>query len=487
MARGICWSCGRALAGAVLLATTAVAAAPALAQDGSRPDFTRDIGNGIASQYLRQELDQKKAKAKHDSGAMELQSVKKETPKKEAKAKAGAQQQQAARVPTGVPPTNERRYVSNEVVAEVATSMTAQQTNALAQRFRLAILQSFTYQVDGATLMRLRILDRRSVPVVVRALETDASVLFAQPNYLFELADETQPQPVRSEGDPSQWVLDKMHLPQAHELARGGRVLVAVIDSGIDVTHPDLAGDIADSFDAIKIGTPIHFHGTAVAGAIAAHGQLMGAAPSAQILAVRAFSGAEHAEQGTSVAVMQGIDWAVEHHARVINMSFAGPLDPGIGRAVAYAHDKGVVLVAAAGNKGAKSPPLYPAADRNVIAVTSTNKNDQLPTFANRGPYVAVAAPGVDLTMLAPNASLQRQQGTSFSAAYVSGTAALMLERKPDLTPDALRQALMATAHHLGAQPIDDQSGGGVVDANQAVRAVAPAEQAAARPAAEQP
>jgi subtilisin family serine protease len=268
-----------------------------------------------------------------------------------------------------------------------------------------------------------------------------------------------------------------MHLPQAHELARGNKVLVAVIDSGVDITHPDLAGDIAGTFDALGTGLKAHAHGTAIAGAIAAHGRLMGAAPAAQILAVRAFSGDDSPDSGTTFAIMSGLNWAVTHGARVVNMSFAGPQDPGIARGLAAAHDRGVVLVAAAGNKGAKSPPLYPAADPNVIAVTATDAGDHLPVFANRGRYVAVAAPGVDLMLLAPNGTLQFSSGTSFSAAYVTGTAALMLERKPDLGPDTLRQALTGTAHHLGPAGTekDDQSGAGLVDAYQAVLAVAPA------------
>jgi subtilisin family serine protease len=203
----------------------------------------------------------------------------------------------------------------------------------------------------------------------------------------------------------------------------------------------------------------------------------MGAAPAAQILAVRAFSGTDGADDGTTFAIMSGLSWAVSHGARVVNMSFAGPQDPGIARSLAAAHDKGVVLVAAAGNKGAKSPPLYPAADPNVIAVTATDANDQLPAFANRGRYVAVAAPGVDLMLLAPNGTLQVSSGTSFSAAYVTGTVALMLERRPDLGPETLRQALTQTAHHLGSgggKVADDQAGAGLVDAYQAVLSLVP-------------
>jgi subtilisin family serine protease len=379
---------------------------------------------------------------------------------------------------SGLPPVNERRYRPDEVVAELAATATNLQTDALARKYRLARLQSVNFQLGGTTLVRWRITDRRSVPDVVRALETDPAVLSAQPNYLFALQDETATPAAPREGDPAQYMLDKMHLPQAHELARGYKVLVAVIDSGVDVTHPDLAGDIAGTFDALGTGLKAHAHGTAIAGAIAAHGRLMGAAPAAQILAVRAFSG-DGADDGTTFAIMSGLNWAVSHGARVVNMSFAGPQDPGIARTLAAAHEKGVVLVAAAGNKGAKSPPLYPAADPNVIAVTATDASDQLPAFANRGRYIAVAAPGVDLMLLAPNGTLQFSSGTSFSAAYVTGTAALMLERRPDLVPDTLRQALTGTAHHLASKGIDraadDQSGAGLVDAYQAVLSLVPA------------
>src|ERR1019366_2161567 len=250
------------------------------------------------------------------------------------------------RTGTGIPPLNERRYVPNEVVVELAASVTNQQTDAMARKYRLTRLQSAAFQLGGTTLVRWRITDRRSVPAVVRDLETDPTVLSVQPNYLFALQDQTAIPVAPSEGDPAQYILDKMHLPQAHELAKG-KVLVAVIDSGVDIKHPDLAGDIAGTFDALGTGLKPHAHGTAIAGAIAAHGRLMGAAPAAQILAVRAFSGDGGPDDGNTFAIMTGMDWAVSHGARVINMSFAGPRDPGITRSIAAAHDRGVVLVAA--------------------------------------------------------------------------------------------------------------------------------------------
>ena len=299
-------------------------------------------------------------------------------------------------------------------------------------------------------------------------------MLFAQPNYLYALIEDKQQAASAGEADPPEYMPDEVRLKEAHQLARGSKVLVAVIDSGIDVSHPDLAGDIVNTFDAIGIGEKVHLHGTAIAGGIAAHGRLLGAAPDAQILAVRAFAGTGRAENGTTFAIMKGLDWSVLNGARIINMSFSGPQDPGVTRGIAAAYAKNVIMVAAAGNKGASSPPLFPAADPNVIAVTATDGDDQLPLFANRGPHVAVAAPGVDLILLAPNNAVQKNSGTSFSAAFVTGTVALMLERKPSLTPTAARQALIKSAKRL--DPVNDQSGGGLIDAYQALLTVAPLE-----------
>ena len=167
-------------------------------------------------------------------------------------------------------------------------------------------------------------------------------------------------------------------MPQAHALAKGDDVLVAVIDSGVDTNHPELAGAIAQTFDTLPAPMTPHKHGTAIAGLIAAHGKLTGAAPAANILAIRAFDPTAKGADGTTFNILKGLDWAAANGARVINMSFAGPSDPALHRSLAAAHKKGIVLVAAAGNAGPKSPPLYPAADPNVIAVTATDADDKL-------------------------------------------------------------------------------------------------------------
>ena len=372
--------------------------------------------------------------------------------------------QQSARRNTGnVPPANERRFVPDEVVLEIPNTVSPAQINALQTRFRLTRLGSQSFQLTGSTLYRWRIPNNVSVPRAVQALGGDARVASVQPNYLFTMqGDESKSM---SEGDAAQYELAKLHLPQAHALAKGDKILVAVIDSGIDVNHPELAGAIAETYDTLEQPLAPHKHGTAIAGLIAAHGRLMGAAPGARILAIRAFNPTDKGADGTTFNILKGLDWAAAHDARVINMSFAGPVDPAIHRSLEAAHKKGIVLVAAVGNAGAKSPPLYPAADPNVIAVTATDADDKLFEQANRGPHVAIAAPGAQILVAIPGGAYEVSSGTSYSAAEVSGIVALMLDRKGDLTPDNVRDILMATAKDLGPKGRDPLFGAGLADA----------------------
>ncbi len=201
----------------------------------------------------------------------------------------------------------------------------------------------------------------------------------------------------------------------------------------------------------------------------------MGSAPAARILAIRAFGAAPNGAESTSFVVLKGLDYAAAHGAQIVNMSFAGPKDALIERGIAAAAAKGIVMVAAAGNAGPKSPPLYPAANANVIAVSATDAQDRLFAASNRGGHIAVAAPGVDIFLPAPDEKYQMTSGTSFSAAYVSGLVALMLERNPALKPDEVRAILMKTARDLGAPGRDDLFGAGEADAYAAVSAVAAA------------
>jgi subtilisin family serine protease len=374
------------------------------------------------------------------------------------------------------------RTTTRELVAEIDGALSEAQADELARRHGLARLQSQNFPLVGATIGRFRIADGRTVETSGRELAADPSVRSVQPNFRYLLQDQKTG---LTEGDPAQYANVKLRLPQAHTLARGANVTIAVIDSGIDAGHPELANSIADSFDALGSTEGPHVHGTAIAGAIVSHARLMGSAPKARILAIRAFGVASKGAESNSYVILKGLDYAVVHGAQIVNMSFAGPKDGLIERAIAAVAARDIVMVAAAGNAGAKSPPLYPAANPKVIAVSATDAEDKLFTASNRGSYIAVAAPGVDIFLPAPDEKYQMTSGTSFSAAYISGLAALLLERNPALKPDALRAILMKTARDLGSPGRDDLFGAGEADAYAAVEAVtaAPAPPVAAVPA----
>jgi hypothetical protein len=379
--------------------------------------------------------------------------------------KSSGPSQQTAQRSTGLPPAGERRFVENEVVIEVDGRPSTQAVDALARRHRLNRVESQSFELTGTTMFRWSIPEGRSMRDVIRGLEADRNVRSVQPNYQYQLQQNSS---APAYGDPAQYALGKLRLQQAHHVTKGDRILVAVIDSGIDAAHPELADVIADSLDAVGSGEP-HTHGTGIAGTIAAHARLMGVAPRAKVLAVRAFDPSGSGAQGTTFSILKGLEWSVGKGARVINMSFAGPQDPALSRALAAARKKGVALIAAAGNAGPKSPPLYPAADPNVIAVTATDARDNLFEASNRGNHVAVSAPGVDILVPSPGAAYQVTSGTSFAAAHVSGIAALILERNPGLSPDGLRRILLSTAKDLGPKGRDKDFGVGLADAYQAV------------------
>jgi subtilisin family serine protease len=379
------------------------------------------------------------------------------------------------RRPNGGPRRNARQaavtrsYLPGEIVAETAAMPDAQLT-ALARRHRLQRVFSQNFLLTGSTVSLFRIVGRRPVEDVQRELRADAAVRSAQPNFRYILQD--QKTAVVTEGDPAQYALAKLRLPEAHGLAHGNGVIVAVIDSAIDADHPELAGSIAASFDALDSKGEPHVHGIGIAGAIVAHARLMGSAPSAKILAIRAFGVTQGTAESASFTILKSLHYAAAHGAQIINMSFAGPKDALVSRGIAAAAAKSIVMVAASGNAGPKSPPLHPAADAQVIAVSATDADDRLFAASNRGSHVAVAAPGVDIFLPAPNGKYQMTSGTSFSAAYISGLAALVLERRPTLTPAEVRAILTTSARDLGVPGRDDLFGAGEADACRAVQAV---------------
>ncbi|GIF14944.1 type VII secretion-associated serine protease mycosin [Actinoplanes teichomyceticus] len=281
-----------------------------------------------------------------------------------------------------------------------------------------------------------------------------------------------------------QWHLDYLRVAQAHRLSTGKGVVVAVVDTGVEARHPDLAGRVLDGTDVLTHGdgrTDRNGHGTGVSGIIAASGGRNGAlgiAPDARILPVGAPIGA----QGTGGLVPEGIRWAVDHGARVINMSFRDKRTTGDMReAVRYALQHDVVLVAAVGNTDQDTAVVSPANIPGVLAVSAFDRKGRIWSGAVHGPQVAIAAPGVDIVTLARDQGgkvggyVDVPGGTSAAAPMVAGAAALVRARYPEMkAPDVINR-LLATATDAGPAGRDEQYGFGRLDLVGALTAKVPA------------
>ncbi len=274
-----------------------------------------------------------------------------------------------------------------------------------------------------------------------------------------------------------QYGLVKVGAARAHTIATGSRIKIAVIDTAIDKSHPVLQGAIVGSFNALDAGgaassfaKPLP-HGTSIAGIIAGRNQVSGVAPNAQILEIVAFvsPSTERAPESSSFSLLRGIDWAFANGARVFNLSFSGPHDASLARMINNAYAKGAILTAAAGNQGAGAPPSFPAAYRNVIAVTATDASDHLYAKANQGGYVTLSAPGVEILTPTLHGGFSYSSGTSFAAAHVSGVIALLLDIDPSLRERTLRRLMMQSARDLGVAGRDPKFGAGLVDAGSAM------------------
>ncbi len=315
------------------------------------------------------------------------------------------------------------------------------------------------------------------------------------------------PQTVRALAAPNdprfweQYALVTLQVAKAWETSPGrSDVTVAVVDSGVG-PHSDLEGRVLPGRDFITgfASTDTvdrNGHGTAMAGIIAANVNdrrgVAGVAQRVRILPVRVL---DAEGMGNDQDAAEGMIWAVDHGADVINVSLGGqwPSEP-LKEAVLYARSRGVVVVAAVGNDGAGVPVRYPAALPEVIGVGAVDRVDVHLSSSNAGPEVDLVAPGADI--LAADipyhgiAGLDYRvfTGSSFSAAYTAGVAALLLSYDPGLSPDAVQRLLQRSSVDLGPPGRDDEYGAGRVDAVRALalaqgRATLPGDATAPRPA----
>ncbi|MEU8259299.1 S8 family serine peptidase [Micromonospora sp. NPDC048999] len=269
--------------------------------------------------------------------------------------------------------------------------------------------------------------------------------------------------------------LDTVRLPQAWDRTKGSTSqIIAVVDTGVDAAHPDLAGRTVAGYNAIKLGAAPaddNGHGTMVAGIAAANTNngigVAGAAWTARVMPVKVL---DAWGSGYDSNIARGVVWAADHGATIINMSLGGPGDSTVLHdAITYATRKGAVVVAAAGNEG-DGQAQYQAAYSEVLAVAATDAAGRLADFSSYGDWVDIAAPGTDIVSTGPAPDYYYTgDGTSFAAPIVSGTAALVRTAYPSLTPAQVVSRIRENARDAGPRGIDPYFGYGILDAYASV------------------
>lgn len=306
---------------------------------------------------------------------------------------------------------------------------------------------------------------------LLAALQRNADVEYAEPDYTAEALG-TANDPYFTQG--SQWHLAKIQAPAAWDVTTGdSNIVVAVVDSGVTASHPDLAGKVLAGYDFVandNDATDENGHGTAVAGVVAPASNnglgIAGVTWANPILPVRVLNAAG---SGSYSAICNGITYAADRGARIINLSLGGTASSAaLQDAINYAWNKRCVIIAAAGNSG-NNTASYPAACNNVVAVSATDPADVRPSWSNFGNYVDVAAPGVDILSLHGAAQYAAYNGTSFSSPVTSGVAALMASANPNLTNVQLVDLLLKNSDDIGTAGYDVYYGNGRVNANRAV------------------
>ena len=372
---------------------------------------------------------------------------------------------------------------------------------------------------------------REELEGLLRGLGSDPEVEYAEEDRIVQVSLTPNDPYFSSSGSWGQayddlYGVKRVGAPGAWDVTAGQGVVVAVVDTGIDQSHPDIANNVWTNPDEVPAngidddgngyvdddrgwdfigpshGLPTpdndprdgHGHGTHVAGTIAAEGDngvgVIGVAWGAKVMAVKGLSDAGF---GLTSSLAGALVYAADNGADVINNSWGGPgTSMLIKDAVDYAHSLGAVVVAAAGNSGADAQESYPASFPNVITVAASDAFDSVAYFSNWG-KIDVAAPGVDiLSLRAAGTSMgrpvgegyTRADGTSMASPHAAGVCALLLAKNPGWSNEQVRQALRASADDISYQDFDWDSGFGRIDAAQALTIVDPLEVGIVEPAA---
>ena len=273
----------------------------------------------------------------------------------------------------------------------------------------------------------------------------------------------------------AQWHLAALRVETAHKISQGEGVVVAVIDTGADASHPDLAGSLLAGADLIGSSSDgrldLDGHGTGMTGLIVAHGRALGIAPAAKVLPVRVM--VENIPVA-DIAITNGVDWAVRNGADVLCIAMSVPDDSALHDAIQRAIEADIVVVAGVGNDSRANAVAFPAAYDGVVAAGATDKTGELAKISNTGPQLSLAAPGVGIVSTDIEKEYRVGTGTSDSTAIIAGVAALVRSKYPSLSAREVVHRMTATATDKGPPGRDDGYGYGIVDPVAALTADVP-------------
>ena len=372
----------------------------------------------------------------------------------------------------------EEDHVPGEVLVVYEDNVTERQEDAVKDEYDL-------YEETGAdslaentgengfdTVHKLEVTDDTSIEEMIAQLEDDPRVKYVEPNYILQTDNAItldDPQAI------NQWHLDKINAYEAWEALgdSGAKIKVAVLDTQVQVDHPDLEANLVDAYNPLAEDgkpEPGERHGTHVAGIIAAvanNGKGVAGITYNKVNVIPVTTGKGSAVSGVGIVV--GYQYAVNQGARVVNMSFSGGLDTIFESVLEHGKKMGVVNVASAGNDGVEIKN-YPADHDSVISVINTTSEDKKADSSTYGDGKNISAPGTSIMSTLQNSTYGTAGGTSMASPVVAGVAALMLSANPDLTPDEVASILYETAEDLGDEGYDPYFGHGRVDAERAVK-----------------
>jgi len=376
-------------------------------------------------------------------------------------------------------PTDSPDYAPGRLLVAFASETHAKQRSDVLATHGLESIG----RLEKMDISIVRVPEGQELEIAERLSQLPA-IHFAEPDYI-----------VHALGDPDdtyyssyQWNLSIINGPAAWDVSTGSRAItIAIADTGIDLTHPDLAGKIVTGYDFVhndSVAQDDHGHGTHCAGIAAAISNnslgVAGVNWQAQLMPLKVL---DSLGSGYDSDVANSIIWAVDHGATVVSLSLGGTDQSyTLSQAVEYAHNHDVVIVAAAGNEYEKgNPTIYPAAFDHVIGVAATGAYDEHAYYSNTGSYVDIAAPGGNARMgywvlstywQSGNPTYDYAQGTSMATPHVAGLAALIQSLDPSLSSDEVESIIESTALDLGGAGRDDVFGWGRIDAAAALAAV---------------